>query len=304
MVDLSGTPDGIDTVHVFDDSGDFYTVYTRVPFVVGETYPTADNVGALKSKSLTPLDGDLVITEADKTVTDTWVKGRVIVKAAGVKLVNCVVDGGPLSPNDGTAPIGLVECIGDGRSVRLERCTVSPANPSPALEGLRGWNITAVRCDIYGVTDGVAVIPPRGKVASGVSLEGCWIHDLSWFTQNGWRAKTGSSTAKVHPSDTATHNDGVQVHGGSGTLIVGCRIDAFSGFPAGIGQRPNSANVVNAAIQLDVGGSLGPITDTRIEKNWLSGGYTALVQAAPGEKIGGTLLEGNRLTPWKVGIKL
>ncbi len=302
MVNLGNTPYGVDEVEVLDESGTFSITYKRLAFQTGDTSLDETNTGVPEGTSLTVHTGDLEITVANTVLMNLHISGRVKIQAEGVSLVNCLIDGGPLVANDGTSPVGLVECFGDGRSVTLSRCTLKPANPSPALDGVRGWNFTLDRCNVSGTTDGVGVIPPRGSVKTGVVLTGTWIHGLAWWTQNGWRAKTGRTTAKVHPSDTATHNDCVQIHGGSGTRITGCRLDAYSGYPDGVGQKPNALNVVNVCVQLDVAGTLGPIIGTVVENSWLSGGYSALVQAAPREVITSTVLRGNRLTPGNSAI--
>lgn len=279
-----------------------YAVYVRMPwagddFTVGITQPSSTNTGVPAGTTLATLSGDQTITTAGTVIENKRIEGRVLVQTSGVVLRNCEIVGTTaILENAATTVVGLVECFGTGRSVTLERCTLRPQQPSPCIDGVRGWNITATRCDISCVTDGFGIIPPSGSLNSGVTVRGCYVHHHSFFTQSGWRAQIGSSTALVHPSDTSTHNDGIQIHGGSSTLLEGNFFCANSAYSLGVGQSPNAADRVNVGVQLDVAGSLGPINSTSIQYNWFDYGYAGQIQAAPAEAIASTVITGNRFT--------
>lgn len=269
-----------------------YAVFVRTPwdgFVIGQHKPDAETTGVPDGTSLETISGDQTITTNGTLIEDKRIEGRVFVQAANVILRNCEIVGTTTVFTNPSSPTGLVICTGVGQSVTLERCTLRPQSPGPCVDGIRGWGITMIRCDVSRVTDGVGVIPPSGGLNGGLVMRGCYVHHLAFWTQSGWGGP-------VHPSDTATHNDCVQVHGGSGCQFEGNFFEACSSFPQGVGQNPNAANRINVGVQLDVSGSLGPINGTEIERNWFDFGFAGQIQAAPGEAIGDTEIVGNRFT--------
>ncbi len=163
-----------------------YAAYVRWPwagddFVVGTTTPSAANTGVPAGTVLTTLTGDQTITTAGTVIEGKRIEGRVLVQTSGVVLRNCEIVGTTaIFADASTTVVGLVECFGTGRSVTLERCTLRPQQPSPCIDGVRGWNITATRCDISCVTDGFGIIPPSGGLNTGVTIRGCYVHHLAW----------------------------------------------------------------------------------------------------------------------------
>jgi len=188
----------------------------RSTLVSGVDEPTAAHTGVLPDVARQPYTDavDLTIT-APGVYQNLDVRGVIHVRSSNVTISNVWVHGdkpGPL-PRDSS----LIDVLGDYSNVLIEHVTVRPDVPRTWWNtGLNGRHFTLRFADVSGTIDGVnlhsftSAHEPR---AVGAVLEQNYIHDLVWWT--------AATTGVVHPSDTISHNDAIQVLGGYGMVIRG-----------------------------------------------------------------------------------
>ena len=97
-------------------------------------------------------------------------------------------------------------------------------NKSQYINGFMGHDTTMRRVEISGVVDGVGVHNSNSTLAN-FNIEDSWIHDLYWAKYSPGNYNKNSAGVKVycgydsaHPEPT--HNDGIQLHDGTGVNIV------------------------------------------------------------------------------------
>jgi hypothetical protein len=192
----------------------------------------------------------------NKTIT-----GRLSVPAqsgqgnAPVILRNCELVGPTTAPAGGD---GIIAATGANHvQVILEDCTLRAQATHYFRNGAMGHHVTMRGCDVYDLVDGMDVFcssDPTGP--TGVMIEGSWFHDSSYFAAN-----------PAGDPDSQTHNDtGLQIMGGSGTRIIGNRVDGFLG--NGV-LNTHGTNRSNACIMIKP--DVGTITDLVIRLNWFDG---------------------------------
>lgn len=245
--------------------------------MAGTYEPDTSTTGTIPGATLTALTGDQTITAAGTVIEDRDITGRVIVQAANVTIRNCRVRGsGAQSSNTAL----VVATHGAVSNLLVEDCTLVPDTPSIWWNGINGHDFTAKRVNAYHVVDGMGVYNTNAPgAASGVLIEACYIHDLSYFTPDQNHAGT----------DNQTHNDGVQLQGGLGTIIRHNRIDAYYATAVGtVGSIPPNQTGALAAIMLNK--NVGTLTDLQITDNWLRGGNIGVngggLARAAGEFLG------------------
>ena len=189
----------------------------RDGLVSGVDQPTANNTGAYAGTQDATLNSDQIITTPGTILENKIINGVVFIRAADVTVRNCYIRGG--------ASVGscLVDCSNAACSNALIiDCTIAPGN-NQMCDGIRGHDFTAKRNNVYWCVDGIGPYNPTAAqpYQTNVVIEQNYIHDLSWWT--------AASVGVVHPSDTETHNDVIQHHGGGGTIIKGNTLDARYG---------------------------------------------------------------------------
>lgn len=237
--------------------------------------PAATNVGATKAPTSAPRTGaptsdglkvhtgNLVITEPG-TVIDGWeIRGYVDIKADNVTIRNSVIEGGPRA----SAHRPLVASWWGHRNLLVEDSTLVAANPSVHTDGLSGAHFTARRLDISRVVDPIKVIGPN------VLIEDCWLHD------------TFHSTNDPTQRDGVTHDDGIQIEGGSNIVVRGNVI----------------SDAHNAAIMITQNHSA--TSDLLIEDNVLSGGacQVNITEKPRGTALTGVTIRDNTFRPGSYG---
>lgn len=193
---------------------------SRDDLVIGVDKPTADNTGTYPGVTLIPVPGNVTLSTPGQIYENRDVQGRISITAADVTVRNCRVRGLNQAPSGDTF---LISCTNTNvRRAVIEDCEIAPDFPHWNWDsGITGHDFTARRCNIHHTVDGINVYwspPPSTPYDSSVVIEQCWIHDLAW-----WTAATGGV---VHPTDTKTHNDGIQHQGGWGTIVRGNVFDA------------------------------------------------------------------------------
>ena len=219
----------------------------------GYTKPDASNTGIRAGSTLTVRRGDIVITEPGTVLENLDIFGFVKIRAANVVIRNCRVRGsGP-----GRSNTGLIDCNhGAVRNALIEDCLLVPDSPSVWLDGVIGKEYTARRCNVYNTVDGFGVYNISDRSApANVTIESCFIHDLSYFKKD------------PNHGNGPTHNDGIQIQGGSHIVVRGNNIQGFLSKTAGQQNWNDRRYCQGILIQPNV----APITDSDFSYNWFDG---------------------------------
>jgi len=246
--------------------------------LVGVVKPDASTVGVYADVPRSPQSGATLtpgLLLQNKTIT-----GRLSPPAQSGQnnppavLRNCELLGPLTVPASGD---GILAGWGANHvPVVLEDCTIHAQALNYYRNGVMGHHITLRNCDVYDVVDGFDIFnsnDPAG--ATGVVVEGSWFHRSSYFDAN-----------PAGDANSQTHNDtGFQIMGGSGTRIVGNRVDGFLG---GGAVNTHGTDRSNACIMIKP--DVGTISDLVVEKNWLDGGRVPIniAQDAGSSRIIGT----------------
>lgn len=205
----------------------------------GGPKPGPTNTGVPAGTTLTP-SGDVTADKDGQIIEGLDIAGSVTVLANDVTIRKCRITSGDYYPIRYDDNKGLV--VEDTEII---------ATSGDVTSAVSFHDYTARRLNIHGSADGL-------KADSNVTIEGCWIHDLS----NG-------------PTE---HNDDVQSTGGKGVTIRHSVLEGAS----------------NAAVQTgDEGGD--PTEDLTIDCSWLSGGgYTLNIRGTAPTAPKNTKVTNNR----------
>ncbi len=224
----------------------------------GSYRPSASTTGVPDGTQLTRHNGDLIITTPGQVIDSMDIHGFVIVKAPNVVIRNSIVRGsGP-----GDFNTGLVTCY-DSRCTNLliEDSTLVPEHPSVWISGVFGHDFTARRLDVYNVVDGFNVHNvSNGGGPLNVAIQGSSVHDLSYFSSD------------PNHGGGSTHNDCIQIQGGSGIVIEGNNLVALMSRSAGNQNYPSRSQ----GSGIMVSPSVGPVTGANVSANWIDGGEASV----------------------------
>ena len=231
----------------------------RMQFPAGSspTGSTPSGYGVPTGTALKVHSGDLVITKAGTVIDGLDVRGRIEVKPDNVTIKRSVVRGGAVDSSHYRA---LVASWWGYKNLQIYDTTLRAQYTSLRMDGLSGANYTAQRLDVSNVVDAVKVI------GSNVTLLNSWLHD-----------NVHSSNDPYAP-DRVTHDDSVQIVGGTNVLLRGNKMEKAH----------------NAAVMVTQ--DYSATSNVRIENNSLSNGAcTVNVTMAPRTtKIYGMSITGNR----------
>jgi hypothetical protein len=200
-------------------------------------------------------EGDLTITTAGAVYSGLDIHGYVKVEAPNVTIKNSIIRGGAGAPGGGI----VNDTSAAATNFLLEDSEISPSFPQVGLDGIKGWNYTALRVDIHGTVDGAKIY------GNNATIENSYIHGLVTYAHDP--AQNGGQS----------HNDGVQVLSGSHIRIIGNTIIGGS----------NTALMVTQ--------DHGTVGDLQFNNNWVSGGAcTVNLTPKPLPSLGGISLSGNR----------
>lgn len=233
----------------------------------GSYKPGPTTSGAKACGTLTPytnqfgaiVDGVLTLSTPNTTISGYDIPAFIVSKADKITIENCCVHGPAVLPADGSRNmINAYETQSTNLVVR--DCTLFASVPDHNSEGMQGKSFLAARNNIYNVVDG---IDPLGD---GSTILANYIHDLAWFSPDS------------NHSDNHSHNDCVQLEGGSATAMYN-NLEGFLSPTAGDGAaRPydqtNSAMLMSAMTAVAT-------TNLVISHNWIDGGQVA-VNVGPG----------------------
>jgi hypothetical protein len=199
----------------------------------------AGNTGVPSGTKLTVHAGDLVISKAGATYEGLDVQGIVDVQAADVTIKNSIVRG------RSNSPMAVKATNANVRNFRFVDSEVRIAN-GMQVDGIHGGNFTIQGVEVTGGVDSIKVTKDNARV------EGSWLHSTVVY------ATSAQSNGK-------THNDGIQVEGGSNITITGNTIGGADN--AAIMVTTNAAATSNLTISknsLGGGGCTINISPTKV----------------------------------------
>jgi Right handed beta helix region len=227
------------------------------PIALSGDQPGPDNTGVPAGTALKEMDGNLTITTAGATYSGLDIHGFVSVQAPNVTIKDSIIRGG-VAPSD----IGLVTVTdSSATNFLIEDSELVPMDPSVQIDGIKGWNYTALRVDIHGTTDGAKMYGPNA------TIEDSYIHGLVTY---------------AHDPDQGgkqSHNDGVQILSGTNLKIIGNTIEGGS----------------NTALMITQ--DHGATSDVVFDNNWVSGGTCSVnMTPKPLGSLNGITLDNNIFT--------
>lgn len=203
--------------------------------------------------------GNVTYSTDNQVVEGKDFQGHVFVHANGVTFRNCRFRG-PTS-NIGFVTFGLLSAESGYTGITVDRSTFDPDIPKWWLVGIRGAGFTVTRSDFSRVVDGVSLFGGTATVAAN------YIHDLSFFNNS-----QDQQADPYHPY--WTHNDGVQIEGGSGHQIVGNSFQAYAAIDAGTPETllDNGYAKRNWPVGITVSPYKANTSQNLIDRNWFEGG--------------------------------
>ncbi|MCA4133610.1 hypothetical protein [Arthrobacter sp. M4] len=235
---------------------------SRAGLVTGSYKPTEATTGVPAGTALTPYNtsgADLVIT-TDGTVLDSLdIYGDIKVRAKNVVIKNSRLHGGRQIPGGNT---GIIDANNANVSnLVVEDNTIIPDAPSYYRDGIVGHDYTAKRNHIKGTNDGMGIFNrPGGPVQANVTAESNYIHALTFWSND-----------PAH-SD-GTHNDGIQVQGGTNIRIAGNNVVANAVLGAGSGPSPRGEH---AGIGIMLQQNVAKLENVVVDGNWVDDGQTSI----------------------------
>ncbi|WP_165064329.1 right-handed parallel beta-helix repeat-containing protein [Marisediminicola senii] len=197
--------------------------------------PNAATTGVPAGTPLTVHNGTLTVTTPGAVISALDIRGDVIVKAANVTIRNSIVRGTP-----STGVMALVNNLGGHANLRVVDTEIAPSDPSPAMQGVYGYNFTLTRVNLHHVVDSVHL------TGGNVVIEDSWLHDNLHFASDPFQG------------GSASHDDSIQIQTGSNVRITG---NAISG-------------ARNAAVMITQ--DRGPVSNVTIAGNWIGGGACSI----------------------------
>jgi hypothetical protein len=219
----------------------------------GPGQPGPSNTGVPAGTTLTVTNGLMRITKPG-VYSGLDIHGFVEVQAPNVTIKDSIIRGGVATGN-----IGLVNDIDNSATnFVIEDSELVPQYPSVWIDGIKGWNYTAIRLNIHGTVDGAKMY------GNNSTIENSWIHDLRYFSSD------------PNQNGGPTHNDDVQILGGHNLRIINNTLQGGD----------------NSALQVTQ--SQGSVYSLSFNGNWAGGGScTVNLQDAPMPSMSGISVNNN-----------
>jgi hypothetical protein len=246
----------------------------------GTYQPSISTTGWRRLRSrLTAHNGDIVVStggtvDAPVIIEGLLITGRVLVRAAYVTIRQCEIVGNGYSVGN----TGLVDCNFVGASnVVVEDCELHQAVSTANIwhDAIIGHDYIAQRNYVYDVVDGFGVYNSNsGKESgqTGVEILANYVESLAYYSPD------------INHSDNRSHNDGVQIQSGKGTIIIGNLLHCYASTAVGNGSDQSAPArdgyfpyVTGHCITLTP--VLSPISGEIVSRNWThggAGGYIAI----------------------------
>jgi hypothetical protein len=187
---------------------------TRESLVARTYYPDATNTGHLGLSTLTNTITTNQSYSTGVSIQNTFYDGaRVSITGANATFRNCLFTG------DNSVNALVTASNVNAFNAQFIDCTFLPKFPRYGTFAFNGHDGKFYRCDMSHCDDALhlsnstAFTNLGAGFPIGVEVWQSYLHDHAW-----WTAATGGV---VHPTDTETHNDLIQIDGGSGLVVVG-----------------------------------------------------------------------------------
>lgn len=245
-------------------------------FVLGQTKPSDTNSGIRVPKSSLTVHNGTHTPVANTTYERLLIKGRASVNVANVTYIDCFFEGSTTNVDTCINATGA-----NVSNLNIIHCTLKPATPSESTNGINGHDFTLYRCLIEDSVDCIGLFNTHAPGQPiNVTIQGSMLHKMAYF-----------SPCSYQPSDNQTHNDAIQIQGGTGAIITGNTINAFYGAagshqPQNFGTSPSGwPNPSLACILFN--NNVGNTGLHNITENWFEGGYLPInCGGAPGVDLG------------------
>lgn len=216
------------------------------------------SAGVPPGTKLTRYTGPSVITKPGTVIDRKEIVGRLVIKAPNVKITKSRIRG--TAPKD---TVGIVTVKPSAKNFLIQDSELRPLAPSVKLDGLQGSHFTARRVRIIGGVDNIKIF------GNNVRVEDSWLSDTNYFRSD------------PRQGNRPTHNDNIQVLGGSNILIQRNRLI----------QSPTQ----NAALQVTQ--DYAKLSNFRFVNNYVDGGTCSINVNHKGKAsaLSGVVLSGNRL---------
>lgn len=242
---------------------------TRQLLVPGTYKPDDTNTGVLPGITRASYNSSMTVTAPGAVVENLDIYGILTIAAANVTVRN-VWPHGVTNPSGSDSATGLIKCTNAAvSSLVIEDCTLKPDVPHLSVNGILGHDFTARRLWIENCSDGMGTFNTNSGFQSApanVTVEGCWVFDLVY-----WPAGTPGAT-----QSDGTHNDCIQISGGSNYRIIGNRFDCYYDPTEGNPQANPFYPKMTGTAALIITPNVGAVADVTVEKNWMGGGAPPL----------------------------
>ena len=215
--------------------------------------PGPHDTGVPPKKKLRVHRGDLVIRTPGQVVDGLEVHGRISVEAPNVTIRNTLV----IVPT-GSETAGISNNNGDGAGMLVSSVEVRAENAASGVNGVVGHDFVLESSEIHHVTDQVHI------TGSNVIVRDNWLHDNYHFESDPYQ------------DGGASHDDSIQIIGGSNITIAGNRFTGAYNAGVMITQSISDVNGVTIRDNLLGGGGCtvnlaekgrGPIRGMEIHDN-------------------------------------
>jgi hypothetical protein len=214
--------------------------------------PGPGNTGVPSGTTLKVHNGDLSVTKAGTVIDGLDIRGFLTINAPNVTVRNSIIRG-----RSTQRQTNLVSSKQPG--FVIEDSELAPSSPSPNIDGLKGYGFTARRLNIHDTVDGVFIY------GSDTTVEHSWIHSNRHYQND------------PNQGGTPSHDDSIQVQGGTNIRLIGNRIQGA--FNAGLMITQDASRLSNVQF---VG-------------NWADGGGCTVNVAEKGRgPIQGLVVNNNR----------
>ena len=218
--------------------------------------PSVDNTGVPAGTHLTQHNGDITVTQPGTVIDSKDVHGFINVKAPNVVIKNSIIRGGTATYNR-----GVITNYGFSNLV-VQDSDIIPEHPTVWQDGVKGSDFTLQRVYITGNVDSVKI------QGSNVTIQNSLLENTTYYAHD------------PNQGGGPTHNDNVQIQGGSNVKLIGNTIRKATNFA-----------VLGAA---DIGDNSGLL----VRGNWLDGGHcTVKISELNGHQLTGAQLIDNKFGP-------
>jgi hypothetical protein len=184
---------------------DAFVAGTYMAGAATTTTTSSSGYGVPAGTQLKVVNGDMTITKDGTVLDGVDLHGYVSIKADNVTIKNSRLRGGATA----TSTKALIMAWWQPKNLRVINSTLKAANPGLHVDGLAGSGFTADGLDISGVVDATKVI------GGNVTIRNNWFHDPI------------HSDNDPNQSDGKTHDDGIQIEGGSAIVVENNKIAGF-----------------------------------------------------------------------------